>query len=76
MPINGQLFSKHISRRGVLVTALAAAPTPVAEVCPIGPAAHEKGPQVWMDMDQIKLDAASQCDQHVRFTSKSRHFAA
>jgi arylformamidase len=26
--------------------------------CPIGPPPHEKGPLVWMDMDQIELDAA------------------
>src|SRR5499427_2481444 len=54
-----QLFSKRISRRGVLVTAAAFAATPAfADVCPIGPPAHEKGPRVWMDMDQIELDAA------------------
>ena len=59
MPINSQLFSKQISRRGVLGTAVAAAATPAfAEVCPIGPLKHEKGPQVWMDMDQMELDAA------------------
>lgn len=59
MPINSQLFSKQISRRGVLGTAVAAAATPAfAGVCPIGPPAHEKGPQVWMDMDQVELDAA------------------
>ena len=59
MPINSQLFSKRISRRGVLGTAAAIAATPAfAEVCPIGPPAHEKGPRVWMDLDQIELDAA------------------
>jgi arylformamidase len=26
--------------------------------CPIGPPAHEKGPLVWMDLDQVELDAA------------------
>jgi hypothetical protein len=26
--------------------------------CPIGPPAHEKGPRVWMDLDQVELDAA------------------
>ena len=30
----------------------------LAAVCPIGPAAHEKGPRVWLDMDQVELDAA------------------
>jgi arylformamidase len=59
MMANRQLFSEHMSRRGVLGTALAAAATPaLAENCAIGPAAHEKGQKVWMDMDQIELDAA------------------
>ena len=29
-----------------------------AESCPIGPPPHTKGPAVWMDMDQVELDAA------------------
>ena len=49
----------RISRRAVLGTAAAMAATPVlAAGCPIGPPAHEKGPKVWMDMDQVELDAA------------------
>src|SRR5262245_1654938 len=59
MPINSQPFSKQISRRAVLGTAAAVAATPAfAEGCLIGPPAHEKGAPVWMDMDQIELDAA------------------
>lgn len=59
MPNDSQPFSKRISRRGVLGTAAAFAATPAfADVCPIGPPAHEKGPRVWMDMDQVELDAA------------------
>jgi arylformamidase len=51
--------SKQISRRVMLGTAAAAAATPAfAELCPIGPPAHEKGPRVWMEMDQVELDAA------------------
>lgn len=47
------------SRRALLGTAAAMAATPaLAEGCPIGPPAHEKGPKVWMDMDQVELDAA------------------
>ena len=43
----------------MLGTAAAIAATPaLAEVCPIGPPAHDKGPRVWMEMDQIELDAA------------------
>jgi arylformamidase len=59
MSNESQPFSKRISRRGVLGTAAAFAATPAfADVCPIGPPAHEKGPRVWMDMDQVELDAA------------------
>jgi arylformamidase len=59
MLINGQLFSEPLSRRAVLGTAAAVVATPaLAQVCPIGPPAHDKGPRVWMDLDQIELDAA------------------
>ena len=48
-----------ISRRAILGTAAAMAATPaLAEVCPVGPPAHDKGPRVWLDMDQVELDAA------------------
>jgi arylformamidase len=48
-----------LSRRSLLGTAAAMAATPaLAEGCPIGPPQHEKGPKVWMDMDQVELDAA------------------
>jgi arylformamidase len=58
MPIS-QPFSKQISRRAVLGTAAAVAATPAfAEGCLIGPPAHEKGTRVFMDLDQIELDAA------------------
>jgi arylformamidase len=36
--------------------ALAQAPGP--PTCHIGPPHHDKGPRVWLDMDQIELDAA------------------
>ncbi len=59
MPIDSSLISTQISRRVVLGTAAVMAATPaLAEVCPIGPPTHEKGPRVWMDMDQVELDAA------------------
>jgi arylformamidase len=50
----------QITRRtalGGVVAAMAAAPA-LAEDCRIGPPPHEKGPLVWMDMDQLELDAA------------------
>jgi arylformamidase len=51
--------ANSISRRSLLGTAAAMAATPaLAERCQVGPPSHEKGPKVWMDMDQIELDAA------------------
>jgi arylformamidase len=48
-----------ISRRSLLGTTVAIAATPaLAEECRIGPSPHEKGPKVWMEMDQVELDAA------------------
>ena len=48
-----------ISRRSLLGTAAAMAATPaLAEGCQVGPPPHEKGPKVWMDLDQVELDAS------------------
>ena len=48
-----------ITRRSLLGTAAAIAATPaLAEECRIGPPPHEKGSKVWMDLDQVELDAA------------------
>jgi arylformamidase len=50
---------KAISRRVALGAAGAMIAAPAfAESCQIGPAPHTKGPLVWMDMDQVELDAA------------------
>jgi arylformamidase len=54
--------SMPITRRAILgatgaAAAIAAMPA-LADECRIGPPAHEKGPFVWMDMDQVELDAA------------------
>ena len=59
MPSNHKQNFERVSRRAVLGTAAAmAATSALAAECPIGPPAHEKGPKVWMDMDQVELDAA------------------
>ena len=59
MPDISKPNPNRISRRSLLGTAAAIAATPaLAEGCPIGPPPHEKGPKVWMDMDQVELDAA------------------
>jgi arylformamidase len=50
---------KPMTRRTVLGTAAALVASPaLAQECRIGPTAHEKGPLVWMDMDQVELDAS------------------
>ena len=63
MQSDGDHLRKHVaapvSRRLLLGAAAAAAATPaLAQECRVGPAPHEKGPQVWMNMDQAELDAA------------------
>ena len=63
MPRNLAPYPSPISRRTMLATAAAttaamAASPALAEGCAIGPPPHEKGPRVWMDMDQVELDAA------------------
>jgi len=58
MPIDRRSFAKTVSRRGVLGTAAALAATPAFADCAIGPPKHDKGPLVWLDMDQVELDAA------------------
>ena len=50
-----------ITRRAMLGTAAAAVAAPLpalAQECQIGPPKHEKGPLVFMDYDQVELDAA------------------
>jgi arylformamidase len=58
MSIDSRTLTKTISRRGVLGSAAALAATPAFADCQIGPLAHDKGPRVWMDLDQVELDAA------------------
>jgi arylformamidase len=53
------IMRKPMTRRAVLGSAAALAASPaLAEDCRVGPPAHEKGPLVWMNMDQVELDAA------------------
>src|SRR5262245_40294947 len=53
-----------ITRRSLLGTAavVAAGPAlaqmPAPPTCLIGPPPHDKGPRIWLDMDQVELDAA------------------
>ena len=59
MTIEIAALRKQFTRRAALggAAAMVAAPA-FAEECRIGPPPHEKGPLVWMDMDQMELDAA------------------
>ena len=52
---------KTLTRRTVLTVAGAAALAPSAAAaasCPLGPPPHQKGPRVFLDYDQVELDAA------------------
>jgi arylformamidase len=59
MTIQSVGFRRQFTRRAALggAAAMVAAPA-LAEECSIGPPPHAKGPLVWMDMDQVELDAA------------------
>ena len=48
-----------LTRRTVLASGatMIAAPA-LADNCTLGPPAHAKGPKVWMELDQVELDAA------------------
>src|SRR5262245_62556387 len=52
-----------ITRRSLLGAATVVATGPalaqtMPPACPIGAPPHDKGPRVWLDMDQVELDAA------------------
>jgi arylformamidase len=57
--MSAELGVRRISRRLMLGAAAAVVTGPaLAEECRIGPAPHTKGPSVFLDYDQIELDAA------------------
>ena len=59
MFVKNRELLKHVSRRAVLGGAAAAVAAPAfAETCHVGPPVHEKGSPVWMNMDQLELDAS------------------
>jgi len=57
---HGLAAAGRVTRRTLFgaAAALAAAPALADEACRIGPPPHEKGPLVFMDMDQVELDAS------------------
>jgi arylformamidase len=59
MPTDIATRTKHISRRTALagVAGMVAAPA-LAQECHIGPPPHEKGPLVFLNYDQVELDAS------------------
>jgi arylformamidase len=53
------MMRNQFTRRSALGGAAAMLASPaLAEECRIGPPPHAKGPRVWMEMDQVELDAA------------------
>jgi arylformamidase len=63
MHLNLKSLVRPITRRSALGAAAVFAAGPAlaqtpAPSCLIGPPAHDKGPHVWLDMDQVELDAA------------------
>jgi arylformamidase len=59
MKLDRGLSRPNISRRTMLGAAAAVAATPaLAEECRIGPPPHPQGPSVWLNMDQVELDAS------------------
>jgi arylformamidase len=66
-------IGKQFSRRTILGGAAAMAATPaLAQECRVGPAPHEKGSRVWMDMDQVELDAAYDQDIYAPLANQVR----
>ena len=65
-------------RRAMLKTAVsaatAAAATPgFAMPCQVGPAPHDKGAKVWMDLDQIELGEQRRLQIHVAADLAAEH---
>lgn len=53
------LAGRKMTRRAVLSGAASIAAVPaMAEECRLGPPPHHKGPLVFMDYDQVELDAS------------------
>jgi arylformamidase len=53
-----QISRRAMLARGAATTAAMAASPAFAQECRIGPPPHQRGPRVWMEMDQVELDAA------------------
>ncbi|HTV30292.1 MAG TPA: hypothetical protein VMF32_21250 [Xanthobacteraceae bacterium] len=55
----GPRIARSVTRRTLLGAAATAAADPaLAEECRVGPPLHSQGPSVWMNLDQVELDAA------------------
>jgi arylformamidase len=55
----GPRLVRSVTRRTMLSAAATVAAVPaLAEECQIGPPPHPQGPSVWMNLDQVELDAA------------------
>ena len=59
MAIEIAALRRQITRRTALGGAAAMVAVPaLAQECRIGPPPHAKGPLVWIDIDQVELDAS------------------
>jgi hypothetical protein len=59
MESNIAALGHRFSRRTMFGAAAAIVATPaLAAECHIGPPLHQKGPKVFLDLDQVELDAA------------------
>ncbi len=57
--IENSILARNLTRRAALGGAVALVASPALALdCQVGPPPHAKGPLVWMDMDQVELDAA------------------
>lgn len=84
MPFSARFMSTLPTRRQTLTmagagatAAMAARPAFAQPECRVGPAPHEKGPRVFLDYDQVELDAAYfQPAYEPNFTQVAKRYAS
>jgi arylformamidase len=84
MPVNERSMSRPTTRRQVLTiigagatAAVAARPAFAQQECRVGPPPHKKGPRVFLDYDQVELDAAYfQPAYEPNFTQVAKRYAS
>ncbi len=84
MPVSARFISSLLTRRRVLTMAgagatavMAVRPAFAQQECRVGSPPHEKGPRVFLDYDQVELDAAYfQPDYEPNFTQVAKRYAS